>query len=122
MKNIMYAVVAGVVLTSCMKNEEASMATSIIQTQRDSTDESDGRDRVRRDLRADENAVQPIWPSLSRDKSLPTNGKDITLIVANDTIILRGSVKSEQEKASIGAMARQYAGVRYIDNQLEVVN
>jgi osmotically-inducible protein OsmY len=122
MKNIMCAVVAGVVLTSCMKNEEASTATSIIQTQRDSTDESDGRDQVRWDLRADENAVQLIRRSLSSDKSLPTNGKDIKLIIADDTIILRGFVKSEQEKASIGAMARQYAEVKYIDNQLEVAN
>jgi len=114
--------IAGVVLTSCMKNEEASTATSIVQSQRDWTDKSDGRDQVRRDLKADENAVQLIRRSLSSDKSLPTNGKDIKLIVANDTIILRGSVKSEQEKASIGAMARQYAGVRYIDNQLEIVD
>jgi len=122
MKNIMCAMIAGVVLTSCMKNEEASTATSIVQSQRDWTDKSDGRDQVRRDLKADENAVQLIRRSLSSDKSLPTNGKDIKLIVANDTIILRGSVKSEQEKASIGAMARQYAGVKYIDNQLEIVD
>ena len=114
--------IAGVMLTSCMKNDEASTATSIVQRQRDGTDKSDGRDQVRRDLKADENAVQLIRRSLSSDKSLPTNGKDIKLIVANDTIILRGSVKSEQEKASIGAMARQYAGVKYVDNQLEIVD
>jgi osmotically-inducible protein OsmY len=122
MKNIMCAVVAGVVLTSCMKNEEASTATSMIQTQRDWTDESNVRDQIRRDLSADETAVQLIRRSLSSDRSLPTNGKDIKLIVANDTIILRGSVKSEQEKASIGVMARQYAGAKHIDNQLQVVN
>jgi osmotically-inducible protein OsmY len=72
--------------------------------------------------KVDEHAVQLIRRSLSTNKSLPTNGKDVILIIADGTITLRGAVRSEQEKLSIGAMARQYAGARDINNQLVVIN
>ncbi len=71
----------------------------------------------------DKNAVQLIRRSLSTNKSLPTNGKDVILLISADgTITLRGAVRSEQEKLSIGAMAKQYAGTQDINNQLEVLN
>lgn len=121
MKNIMYAALAGVVLMGCMKNEQAATTVPAKQAQPDWFDKSDDRDYAVPDVSADENAVQLIRRSLSADQSLPTNGKNVKLIVFNGTLALRGLVKSEQEKVAIGALARQYAGGRYIDNQLRVV-
>jgi hyperosmotically inducible periplasmic protein len=120
MKNIMYAALAGVVLMGCMKNERASTTPAAKITQ-PNFDRSEDRDHPFPDFSADENAVQLIRRSLSVDTALPTNGKNVKIIVFNGTLTLRGLVKSEQEKVAIGALARQYAGGRNIDNQLRVV-
>jgi osmotically-inducible protein OsmY len=121
MKNILCAALAGVVLISCM-NEQAATTTATLQTQRDWENKSDARGQREPALRSDEKVIQLIRHSLSADKSLPTNGKGVRLIVSDGMITLRGLVTSEQEKVSIGTMARQYAGARDIDNQLEVAN
>ncbi|MGH7871724.1 MAG: BON domain-containing protein [Candidatus Binatia bacterium] len=116
MKNIMCAAIASVVLVSCMKNEQRETAPSTVEKQ------PVWVQRAGADGTADENAAQLIRRSLVANNSLPTNGKDVILIIADRTITLRGTVKSEQEKISVGAMARQYAGAKDIDNQLEIVN
>ena len=90
-------------LVSCMKDERDT-ASVIVQARPLWERTVEGT--------ADENANQ----------SLLTNGKDVILIIADRTITLRGTVRSEQEKISIGALARQYAGAKNIDNQLEVVS
>ena len=117
MKDIMCAAIASVVLVSCMKNEQPATTTPSVQAQPVATDKGEELG-----LKVDENAVQFIRRSLSTNKSFPTNGKDVILIIADGTIILRGAVRSEQEKLSIGAMAKQYAGTKDINNQLEVIN
>jgi hypothetical protein len=113
----MCAAIASVALGSCMKNEQPATTTPSVQTQPAWADKGEESD-----LKADENAIKLIRRSLSTNKSLPTNGKDVILIIADGTITLRGAVRSEQEKLSIGAMARQYAGTMDINNQLEVIN
>jgi osmotically-inducible protein OsmY len=117
MKNIMCAAIASVVLVSCMKNEQPATTTPSVQAQPAWLDKDEGLG-----LKSDENAVQLIRRSLSTNKSFPTNGKDVILVITDGTITLRGAVRSEQEKLSIGAMARQYAGAKEINNQLEVIN
>ena len=119
MKNIMCAAIASVALGSCMKNEQPATTTPTVQAQPAWADKGEESD-----LKAEENAVKLIRRSLSTNKSLPlpTNGMDVILIIADGTITLRGAVRSEQEKLSIGAMARQYAGTKDINNQLEVIN
>jgi hyperosmotically inducible periplasmic protein len=117
MKTIMCAAIASVVLVSCMKNEQPTTTTPTVQTQPAWADKGEESD-----LKADENAVKLIRRSLSTNKSLPTNGKNVILIIADGTVTLRGAVRSEQEKLSIGAMAKQYAGTKDINNQLEIIN
>jgi len=115
LKNIMCAAIASVALGSCMKNEQPA-TTPRVQAQPAWADKGEELD-----LKVDENAVQLIRRSLSTNKSLPTNGKDVILIIADGTITLRGAVRSEREKLSIGAMAKQYAGAKDINNQLVVI-
>ena len=121
MKNILYVALAGLLLIGFVE-EQAATTTVTVQAQQDRDDRSDNRDQREPAFRTDENAIQLIRTSLSADKSLPTNGKSVKLIVSDRILTLRGLVTSEQEKVSIGAMARQYAGARDIDNQLEVAN
>ena len=102
---------------SGVKNEQLATTTPSVQAQPVTADKGDELG-----LKVDENAVQLIRRSLSTNKSLPTNGKDVILMIAEGSITLRGTVRSEQEKLSIGAMAKQYAGTNDINNQLEVIN
>jgi len=121
MKNILYVALAGLLLIGFVE-EQAATTTVTLQTQRDWENKSDARGQREPALRSDEKVIQLIRHSLSADKSLPTNGKGVRLIVSDGMITLRGLVTSEQEKVSIGTMARQYAGARDIDKQLEIVD
>lgn len=54
------------------------------------------------------------------DKSLSFGAKNAKVITVGSKVTLRGPVKSEQEKATIEAIAKQATGVTAVDNQLEV--
>lgn len=61
-----------------------------------------------------------IRKSVLDDKSLSVNAQNIKIITSNGIVTLRGPVKSDQEKNSIEAKARQVEGVTEIKNLLEV--
>ena len=54
------------------------------------------------------------------DKSLSMTAKNVKIITANDTVTLRGPVKTAEEKEKIEQLAQSAAGNAKIDNQLEV--
>lgn len=71
---------------------------------------------------ADRTISQNIRQAVVADDSVSTNGKNVKIITIDGTVTLRGPVKSEQEKTNIGAKAQQIAGVKRVDNQLEIAN
>lgn len=71
---------------------------------------------------ADRTISQNIRQAISKDDSISTNGKNAKIITVDGTVTLRGPVKSEKEKTNIGAKAQQIAGVKSVDNQLEIAN
>ncbi len=71
---------------------------------------------------ADRTISQNIRKELSADDSLSTNGKNVKIITADGKVTLRGPVKSDAEKSTIVAKAQQVAGVKNVDNQLEIAN
>jgi hyperosmotically inducible periplasmic protein len=71
---------------------------------------------------ADRTISQNIRQAVTADDSISTNGKNVKIITVDGTVTLRGPVKSEQEKTNIGAKAQQIAGVKRVDNQLEIAN
>ena len=71
---------------------------------------------------ADRTISQNIRKELSADDSLSTNGRNVKIITVDGKVTLRGPVKSDAEKASIAAKAQQVAGVKNVDNQLEITN
>ena len=71
---------------------------------------------------ADRTITQNIRKAITADDSLSTNAKNVKIITNDGTVTLRGPVKSEKEKADIEAKAKQVAGVRNVDNQLEVAS
>ena len=71
---------------------------------------------------ADRTISQNIRQAIVADDSVSTNGKNVKIITADGTVTLRGPVKSEEEKTKLGAKAQQIAGVKKVDNQLEIAN
>ena len=71
---------------------------------------------------ADRTISQNIRAAITADDSLSTNGKNVKIITSDGTVTLRGPVKSDQEKAQIEAKAKQIAGVKKVDNQLEIAS
>ena len=65
---------------------------------------------------------QDIRAAITADDSLSTNGKNVKIITSDGTVTLRGPVKSDKEKAEIEAKAKQIAGVKKVDNQLEIAS
>jgi sporulation protein YlmC with PRC-barrel domain len=72
--------------------------------------------------RADLQTTQNIRRSIMKDDSLSTTAKNVKIITANGKVVLRGPVRSEQEKAEISRLAEQVAGAGNVENDLEVNN
>ncbi len=51
---------------------------------------------------------------------LSMNGKNVKIISVDGVVTLRGPVDSDKEKSTIAADAQSVAGVKQVDNQLEV--
>jgi hyperosmotically inducible protein len=71
---------------------------------------------------ADRTISQNIRQAIVADQSVSTNGKNVKIITVDGTVTLRGPVRGEKEKTNIVAKAQQVAGVRRVDNQLEIAN
>jgi hyperosmotically inducible protein len=61
-----------------------------------------------------------IRKGLMADSTLSFTAKNVKVITVGSKVTLRGPVKSDQERATIAALAMQTSGVTEIDNQLEV--
>ena len=61
-----------------------------------------------------------IRQAIVDDKSLSVNAHNVKIITNTGLVTLRGPVKSEQEKSSIEAKAKQVAGVTRVDNQIDI--
>jgi len=71
---------------------------------------------------ADRAITQALRQNIVADSSLSANAKNVKIITVDGTVTLRGPVKSEKEKAYIVAQAQQIAGVKRVDDQLEITN
>lgn len=69
----------------------------------------------------DRTITQKIRQAIVADNALSTNAKNIKIITANGIVTLRGPVNSDREKHEIARKASSVAGVRNVDNLLEVV-
>ena len=69
---------------------------------------------------ADRTISQNIRQSIVKDDTMSINGKNVKIITVDGLVTLRGPVKSEAEKRNIETKAQQIAGVKRVDNQLEI--
>ena len=132
MKTSVLALVLAVSFLGCGKNNEVSKSDEPAQTAAVEPDNSgrnvrdaDGATKTPGDQsesEADRTITQNVRQAVTADDSISTNGKNVKIITVDGTVTLRGPVKSEQEKTNIAAKAQQIAGVKQVDNQLEIAN
>ena len=132
MKTSVLALVLAVSFLGCGKNNEVSKSDEPAQTAAVEPDNSgrnvrdaDGATKTPGDQsesEADRTITQNVRQAVTADDSISTNGKNVKIVTVDGTVTLRGPVKSEQEKTNIAAKAQQIAGVKQVDNQLEIAN
>jgi osmotically-inducible protein OsmY len=69
---------------------------------------------------ADRTMTQQIRQAVMRDKALSFTAKNVKIITINGKVTLRGTVKTEAERAAVEADARGIAGGEQVESQLEV--
>ena len=79
-----------------------------------STAEQQGENQADRDL------ARKIRKSITDDKSLSTYAHNIKVIARGGTVMLKGPVRSEEEKAAIEAKAVEVAGAANVKNEITV--
>ena len=132
MKTSVLVLVLAVSFLGCGKNNEVSKSDEPAQTAAVEPDNSgrnvrdaDGATKTPGDQsesEPDRTITQNVRQAVTADDSISTNGKNVKIITVDGTVTLRGPVKSEQEKTNIAAKAQQIAGVKKVDNQLEIAN
>ncbi len=70
--------------------------------------------------RSDRDITQQIRQSIMKDKSLSTYAHNIKVITQNGQVTLKGPVRSESEKESIGTKATEVAGASNVTNDLDI--
>jgi osmotically-inducible protein OsmY len=122
--------VAGLALAGC--GEDRSKNNQVSQSQPKEADNTgvNVRDRGgetktpgdQSESEADRKITQEIRQAITSDDKLSTNAQNVKIIAKDGNVTLRGPVKSEQEKVEIEKKAKQVAGVKKVENQLEVAS
>ena len=69
---------------------------------------------------ADREVTANVRKAIVEVEALSMNAHNVKVITKNGVVTLRGPVKSTSEKASVVAKAQKVAGVKRVDNQLEI--
>ena len=69
---------------------------------------------------ADRDVTAKIRKAVVDDDGLSMNAHNVKIITKDGVVTLRGPVKNASERASVVAKARQVAGVKRVDDQLEI--
>jgi len=118
-------------IVGCSKNDQSKNETpsqpAVVAADNSGRNERDRNDATKTagdqaENEADRTISQNIRQAIGKDDTVSTNGKNAKIITVDGTVTLRGPVKSEKEKTNIGAKAQQIAGVKSVDNQLEIAN
>jgi osmotically-inducible protein OsmY len=69
---------------------------------------------------ADRELTANIRKAIADDDGLSMNAHNVKVITKDGVVTLRGPVKNAAEKTSVAAKAQKVAGVKRVDNQLEI--
>jgi osmotically-inducible protein OsmY len=68
----------------------------------------------------DVRVTQSLRQALTKSDQLSLSGRNVKIITRDGVVTLRGPVKDAREKAAIAATAKATAGVKRVDDQLEI--
>jgi hyperosmotically inducible protein len=130
MKSITLLLLSMVLIVGCSKDrsEDKQVSQTAVEPDNSGRNVRDRNDQTKTsgdqsESEADRTITQNIRQAITADDSLSTSGKNVKIITTTDgTVTLRGPVKSEKEKTEIEAKAKQVAGVKKVDNQLEIAS
>ena len=69
---------------------------------------------------ADREVTANVRKAIVADDALSMNAHNVKIITQNGVVTLRGPVENAAEKSSVAAKAQKVAGVKRVDNQLEI--
>lgn len=73
-----------------------------------------------KDNQTDRKLTQEIRRAIVKDKSLSTYGHNVKIIAQGGMVTLKGPVRSDEEKQSIEAKAKQIAGDDKVTSELQI--
>ena len=101
---------------------KSSTATDADNTARNSRDR-DGATQTAGDQaenETDRKISANVREAVVADNSLSMNAHNVKIITKDGVVTLRGPVKTAGEKTSVAAKAQKVAGVKRVDNRLEI--
>lgn len=123
---------SGFVMLGCSKDQERADKTGSKSSSSVAADNTGKNERDRNDAtktagdqsenEADRKITQEVRKSIVGDDKLSTNAQNVKIITNDGQVTLRGPVKTEEEKKAIEGKAKQVAGVKNVDNQLEIAS
>ncbi len=131
MKCLSIALLVGATLLGCKQ----SSTTEMNKTTKDGTNQTTDRDNSAVNQRdRNSSAKTPLDQNENKsdigitagirksvvDTKMSTNAQNVKIITQNGVVTLRGPVKTQEEKDRIEEIARNFAGVKSVDSQLEV--
>lgn len=75
---------------------------------------------TQRNAKSDLELTRQIRRAVVKDNSLSTAAHNIKIVSDGGMVVLRGPVKTDREKLAIDEKARQIAGAKNVQDQLEV--
>jgi len=70
--------------------------------------------------RPDREITRLIRQSITQDKVLSTYAKNVKVITQNGNVMLRGPVRSQEEKATIETKANEIAGASHVKSEIQL--
>ena len=103
----------------------AQAATETVPANNSGINERDRSDQTltpenQSESEGDRELAAKIRRAVVAQSGISTDGQNIKIITANNTVTLRGPVKDSTERAAIEKTVRAAAGKATVDNQLEV--
>jgi hyperosmotically inducible periplasmic protein len=130
MKLLLIVFLSGFVMIGCSKEQDRGDQTGSKPSSSVAADNTAKNERDRNDAtktagdqsenEADRKITQEVRKSIVDDDKLSTSAQNVKIITNGGQVTLRGPVKSEQEKKEIESKAKQVAGVKNVENQLEI--
>jgi osmotically-inducible protein OsmY len=132
MKLLLTVVLSGFIMLGCSKEQDRADQTKSKSSPSVAADNTAKNERNRNDAtktagdqsenEADRKITQEVRKSIVDDDKLSTSAQNVKIITNDGQVTLRGPVKTQEEKKAIESKAKQVAGVKNVENQLEIAS